>query len=243
MMPLLKSDKDIIESLLSVVFAEYNKIKKEYFDGEREIRPAFATFLSEQTDLAEFFEQEKYSSYIKIREGVDRIVLFPRNRDYVVKFEYGGYYCSCKAEEEIRNKASEEDLENFFAEICFFKEIQGIPIYIQERVPTFSSEVREAAEEEGEEPIEEGTPEHDAWDDTFRDIIRDIPRPSSTYSYLHDALDTSDVYWFFELKQFCGLKKFCKLAAFLDKESIVDLHGDNVGYRGDGTPVFVDYAG
>lgn len=191
-----------------------------------------------EEDDKEFFEEAKdYANKngIFFFFGASKLVIVDEESDWVIKLSFD---CSvdvdegmesdyCKRELYNYEKACEEGVEKFFAEICMVGEVDGIEVYLQEKLK-----------------VDDGV-EKDV-DQIFRDYVYNLDE--SYYDDIEDedersAILTDDVYDMDEGERIEAIFGFDeRLITFIENNDINDLHSGNFGYRG-ADLVIMDYSG
>lgn len=191
-----------------------------------------------EEDNKEFFEEAKdYADKngISFFCGASKLVIVDEESDWVIKLSFD---CSIDADEGIESDyckrelynykmACEEGIDKFFAEICMVGEVDGIEVYLQERLK-----------------VDDGV--EDDVDQIFRDYVYSLDE--SYYDNIEDedersAILTDDVYDMDEgerIEAIFGFEE--KLITFIENNDINDLHSGNFGYRG-ADLVIMDYSG
>lgn len=165
--------------------------------------------------------------------GATKLVLYPVNSDIVVKIPLQGegvntfssfegatepdHWDYCRVEAGLYQKAEAAHVEVFFAKTEFIGYVNGFPVYIQPKVEIFN-ETRSV--EDYEEDLRENT----------KDTCNKLEVNCFNTCWLCDFLD------------YYGEDELLQLSQFLINNCIGDLHGGNLGYLEDGTPVIVDYS-
>lgn len=173
------------------------------------------------------------SKYVIIPDDGDEVIKIPFNgqkdgfyegeyeEDYIFfPFECAGVdngWDYCQREVVIADAAEEEELEQCFAITRRIGFVNGYPIYAQEK-----AEVWSAAHNYNEYSEEKKST-------TFEKCKR-LGVGCFNSCWLSDFLD------------YFGEDIFQKFMKFIDKQSIDDLHSDNIGYIGN-RPVLIDYSG
>ena len=125
-------------------------------------------------------------------------------------------YCEV---ESIRYRLAEmEGLQKFFAKTTLIDEIDGYPIYIQEKIRLFSD---------------------DDWDDDMDKRIEESQKTLTTkYPNLHSE---ANPLWIMNVVNMFGEEEADRLCKFIEHYHIRDLHTENIGYR-NGVPIMSDYS-
>lgn len=191
-----------------------------------------------EADNNEFFEDVKdYADKngISFFHGASKLVIIDEESDWVIKLSYD---CSvdvdegmesdyCKRELYNYEKACEEGVDKFFAEIHMIGEVDGIEVYLQEKLKV-------------DDGVEEDV------DKIFRDYAYSLDE--SYYDEIEDddereSILADDVYEMDEgerIEAIFGFEK--RLITFIEDNDINDLHSGNFGYRG-ADLVIMDYSG
>ena len=185
------------------------------------------------------------SNEFLLSSGASKLAIIPRSKDYVIKIPFIGcdydynekemfssFYCPisqsadyCKADIIIYNEAKEAGMEVFFAEIEQIGEVQGVPIYIQQKAQIFEDCV----------PYED---QLDALDNENDEVMTSI---KSEYPKLMEE-EFLPPLWVKDFILNYGTSTFDELVDFLQQHAVDDLHSENVGYIAN-MPVLVDYSG
>jgi uncharacterized protein YqkB len=125
-------------------------------------------------------------------------------------------YCEV---ESIRYRLAEmEGLQKFFATTILIDEIDGYPIYIQEKIRLFSE---------------------DEWNDEMDKRIEESQKTLTTkYPNLHSE---ANPLWIMNVVNMFGEEEADRLCKFIEHYRIRDLHTENIGYR-NGVPIMSDYS-
>lgn len=125
-------------------------------------------------------------------------------------------YCEV---ESIRYRLAEmEGLQKFFAKTTLIDEVDGYPIYIQEKIRLFSD---------------------DDWNDDMENRIEESRKTLTTkYPNLHSE---ANPLWIMNIVNMFGEEEADRLCKFIEHYHVRDLHTENIGYR-NGVPVMSDYS-
>lgn len=180
-----------------------------------------------------------------LSSGASKLAIIPKAKDYVIKLPFAGvdYQCKekdefatfhcrlsksadyCKADIMVYNEAKDVGMEVFFAEIEQIGEVQGVPVYVQQKAEIFGDCI----------PYED---QLEALDDEDDEIMTSI---KSDYPYLVEE-EFLPPLWVKDFILIYGTSVFDELIDFLHEHEIDDLHEENVGYIAN-MPVLVDYSG
>lgn len=172
-------------------------------------------------------------------DGATKLVIIPENRDYVIKIPFNGRYdygdffyfegaCSdtcddyCSSEMHLYEEAKRMNLEKLFLPLELACEVDGYPIYVQDKAEEIDSWHSGA---QGMKYSSEAS--RDRISQAYKEGTRFFGPPT----WIASCLDT--------LGSFEELERF---SSFLDEEGITDLHEGNLGYY-DGHAVIIDYGG
>lgn len=191
-----------------------------------------------EADNNEFFEDVKdYANKngISFFHGASKLVIIDEESDWVIKLSYD---CSpdvdegmesdyCRRELYNYKKACEEGVDKFFAEIHMIGKVDGIEVYLQEKLKV-------------DDGVEEDV------DQIFRDYVYSLDE--SYYDEIEDddereSILADDVYEMDEgerIEAIFGFEE--RLITFIENNDINDLHSGNFGYRG-ADLVIMDYSG
>ena len=146
----------------------------------------------------------------------------------VVDFKFAGIHTEisncwdyCEVETVLYDMATEEKLNEFFAEARLLGCIKGRPIYIQELAISYGN-----GGSSNSKPSEYA-------EITASTVIQAIKKESH-YSLPKD--------WVCAAIDLYGIDELLKLADFIGENHITDLHHDNIGFNNDGLPVIIDYS-
>lgn len=180
--------------------------------------------------------------------GASRLVLFPTNKDYVIKIPYRGFFCQrnndvkespftaayasvdpdlvgwdyCEAEEMLFRLAENNGVGEYFAETIQIGEVRGYPIYAQPRAKlNSSSNICEREDYSSIEQISSQITEE------YSDILGEEFLPE---------------YWMKEFIAAFSDDELEGLLNFIEQADISDLHEENVGFI-NGKPIIFDYVG
>lgn len=171
-------------------------------------------------------EKSKLSLVSDAKSGVSKGVFFcDELPEIVIKVPIMNDADYCKKELDNYMKAEDEGFENYFAEIEFFGEYEGIPFYIQIAADneTARSSLWNSAKAE---VVINGLCSADSSDDEKKDAADD---------FLYDLSDEDRIDIFFG-----GVS--IEFLNFLMKNEINDLHEGNIGIIGERKVIF-DYSG
>ena len=187
---------------------------------------------------------------ISILRGVSKAAIISENSSYILKVPFNGeyvyehneddnedenevfekFYCAnnsknnwdyCRLELENYKEAEAAGLECFFARTLEYGTTSnGYPVYIQEKV----------------------VPSYDIWEEKI-EFNSDFLSYISNNRHLLNIV--YDIEWVASAIYYYGLEKFFKLLKFAKEHEYMfsDLHDANYGYRLNGEPVILDFAG
>lgn len=174
-------------------------------------------------------------NYIYFRCGASKIVIIADELDWVIKLSFD---CSeavdegmeldyCKRELYNYNMACEKGVEKFFAEIYMVGEVDGIEVYLQEKL---------VAGDGVEEDVDQIFCDYVyASDESYFDDIEDEDERRSIIME-----DTYEMGVGERIEAIFGFNE--ELINFIETNDINDLHSGNFGYRGSEL-VIMDYSG
>ena len=170
--------------------------------------------------------------------GISKLVLKPKNKDYVIKIPFSTFYeeedgeyysfsCygdrkwnACEYEEELYNLAKRYDFEKFFLPIKFVGVTNNYPIYIQAKAEIIYDNIEKYR--------------------TYNSSIDTRKILKEKHIGLMSKLVEN---WFDAVHMLCREDEFVEFLNFLQIHNIIDdLHEANVGFY-EGMPVIIDYAG
>ncbi len=188
----------------------------------------FTAFCDNAVEYAE-------KNHIRFACGASKIVIIDEESDWVTKISFD---CSaeldddmeldyCKRELYNYKAACEKGLDKFFAEIHKVGEVNGIDVYLQEKV-----RVDEGVEEEVDEIFRQYVY---AGDENYYDEFED---EDERRAILEDGVSDMDAGE--KIEAIFGFNE--ELINFVEDYDINDLHSGNYGYRG-GELVIIDFSG
>lgn len=167
--------------------------------------------------------------------GASKFVIIPEdmNENIVIKIPFNGevhgdeevefnsaacenHWDYCAVECNIYEKAYEKDLEMCFAKTEYIGNVNGHPVYKQEK-----AEIWDAIH----------TPED--YDKDKTQAVRKRTKESGHYCFNGE--------WLSDFLDYFGEEIFNIFLDFIEEEGVYDLHGQNLGYIGN-RPVLVDYS-
>lgn len=126
----------------------------------------------------------------------------------------------CEVEEVLFNRAYKAGVNDYFAQTAYIGEINGYPIYIQERAEIYSdSEVKYSYK-------------------LIKELIEEIKQDLGDSDRLFGRLPDE---WVCDFYVIYGKDLLVKFLNFVEEQEISDLHSDNVGFIDD-KPVLTDYS-
>lgn len=159
--------------------------------------------------------------------GITKIVVVIDNSKYVIKFSSNpfGKTDFCHIEANNYKRAVGRGLEDYFAETFFFKRVDGIDLYLQEKVDCDSYSIEDNFFEYAEKIVEwDKEKVGDEYNDAIWELVEDFGVDAALNAIYGEGYDTN------RLIRFCGENK------------INDLHQGNLGYK-NGFPVIIDFSG
>jgi len=174
-------------------------------------------------------------NHIRFACGASKIVIIDEESDWVTKISFD---CSAEMDEDMEvdyckrelynyEKACEEGLDKYFAEIYKVGEVEGIEVYLQEKV-----RVDEGVEDEVNELFRQYVY---AGDEDYYDEIEDEDERNCALDDGVCDMDAGE-----KIDAIFGFNE--KLITFVENYDINDLHAGNYGYRG-GELVIIDFSG
>ena len=201
-------------------------------------------FLSDADGNAEY---SKGFSYIyeqvdeEIKTGISKVVIIPHDSSYVLKIPYRGardgedyydfHYAGneirdwdyCETEAEIYDAFKAEGLECFLAKtVRYGEDATGYPLYIQEKCITSYD-----------------------YGDLDSNYTYDYTERNAFRSMLACGIAVDNNTWNTKAIMYYGVEKYIRFMQLcLDRfpDVLDDLHGQNYGYRIDGSPVLIDFS-
>lgn len=168
----------------------------------------------------EFCEEE--DCYVS--NGCSRLVLIPKNGDFVMKFPFGEKNGLCEREEALYLEASALGCETHLARTWFGGEVKGVRFWVQEKLEAdrdSESEVDARCSDEIRGWLDpDGFEDEDEYEEAVADEIQGLSTEAVVVAVCGD--------W--------------QLAYFLERKGINDLHSGNWGWRGSELVCF-DFAG
>ena len=165
--------------------------------------------------------------------GATKLVIIPRNKDYVIKIPFQGYYKNdcfynfigadsefkwdyCNVEVERYENIYSTSFKDCFAETIFIGYANNYPIYLQEKCTPFNGSYNKTKEK--------------------RKKMNSFLRKIDCYYELNPD-------WCIDLLKYYGPKRFKEFLILIKKFKWVDdLTYDNVGYK-NGYPIIIDFSG
>lgn len=147
--------------------------------------------------------------------------------EYFEKFGNGGYderngeYCDyCAREVDLYYQALESNMQPFFAETEFYKEVNGTKFYLQEKI---------------------------SGRDYSQYSYSSSSETSNSYNLAKElskkAYGIRDTFWLAQVIEYYGEIVAEFFVNFIEETGINDLHSGNVSFRENGEPVIYDYSG
>ena len=170
--------------------------------------------------------------------GATKFVIFPENKNIVIKIPFNGFYKYdseeqeeyfdpfflsdyCAKEAAIYKKAERKGIKKLFAKTKYggMTSNNETPFYISERVFCYENFYEE-------ENFKDKKPSKESFEKAKKNSINGLPSRwlAIAYEYYGDTIVK-------------------KLLDFIAEEDINDLHDGNVGFRKNGAPVIFDYSG
>ena len=164
--------------------------------------------------------------------GATKLVIMPRNKDYVIKIPFQGYYigdfCNfigassecewdyCNVEVERYYNICSTPFKDCFAETIFIGYINNYPIYLQEKCTPFNNS---------------------------HNKTREKRKLMDSFLYKVNCWNDLNSDWCIDLLKYYGPKKFKEFLALIKKlKWDDDLTYDNVGYKNN-HPIIIDFSG
>lgn len=134
----------------------------------------------------------------------------------------------CEVETILYDAAKEREVEEYFAETIYIGEVQGFPVYVQEKARIYNGESEYK------------------WDFSLEEMQQYKEIKSKVKEYLaYEEWESLDLGmptgWAIDFYLYYGLADLVELFLFLSNNCIDDLHSGNVGYINH-VPVIIDYA-
>ena len=126
----------------------------------------------------------------------------------------------CEVEEILFNRAYKAGVSDYFAQTVCIGEINGYPLYIQERAEIYSDS--------------ESKYSYKLIQELIKEIKQDLDDTDRLFGRLPDE-------WVCNFYVIYGKNLLKKFLDFVEEEEISDLHSDNVGFIDD-KPVLTDYS-
>lgn len=188
---------------------------------------------------------------VRIYYGMSKLVILPsKAKDIVIKIPFNGYYrdslewlegegeeveewCDfyfatgsdpadyCLTEYEKFKNLKKRHLDSFVAETIFYREVDGVKVFIQERVIPFESCDRSSNKPSRKSKV----------------VAREWRMQGKHYMNSNWVANCIDYYGEKRTEHFFF---YCEN---FDEDITHDLHSGNFGYRKDGSPVLLDYSG
>lgn len=223
-----------------------DKIIEEIFNSLKE-----KSWLCEDSEFtaqkAEDFAYEVLPN-INWNNGASKIVFIPSESDYVIKIPFSGqeetvygeddevldytdfhyffganeHWDYCAVEVEISSKAEKLGLGKCFAKTIFLGDMNGYPVYSQEKATTFFD-----------------LKDNDDIDMWSKEKVEKNKKTRTKCKEMQVCCFNST--WLSDFIEYYGEKTFKDFMLFLKEERIGDLHSENIGYIED-RPVLIDYS-
>lgn len=171
----------------------------------------------EQDKVAKFaFNGEYYWNEETYEDENEETFNIPTFEPYHKDYADLGYDLFCKAEE--------EDIDILFAKVEFFgKTVSGNKIYLQEKVISYDDDWSGSSEKNSENSK-----------NSYKKLVEE--NSFNGIKWFPKAWATAVIEWYGEEL----LKAFLK---FINKYNLTDWHDGNIGWRKDGSPCILDWAG
>lgn len=214
-----EKELELIKEGLS--YCDYNELTSEnWYDNVARI------FSNKYKGTLSWYDDIGASKGVIIFNSLGLVIKIPfKGYDDYYDDEYNFFYfeqadtkCGwnyCEVEYERYQKAISAHVEECFAKVEKFAEINNHPIYIQDLAVIHAQDKHYISDEE-------------------INSVRDFCSNSG-----HDCFCLA---WLVEAFKYYGKELFDKLLSFIEDTGIEDLHGNNLGYI-NGKPVVVDFAG
>ena len=229
------------DEIMSLVKTILGQDAKEVLLDEEELHDDVSESIITNIDTESSINEDPDEYYIS--RGITKIVIIPKNTDYVIKIPFTGIYHYTDSDElylvakvdfdeydvfdiekQTYNNLFQESKVAFLPNY-FIGTFNGIPIYIQEKIKvTCSHHFYDATYSYGEK----------------KESVAKIRKESL---YDDDHVDTTCLREFFIADLITWYGEEATKWILADCKDIDDLHGNNYGYTEDGRPVIFDYAG
>lgn len=168
--------------------------------------------------------------------GATKLVLFPKKCNFVIKIPLNGYVYSkkfyefegapgadncwdyCAVEKSLYETAVEALAEKFFLKLEYAGNVNDYPIYKQVKATSFA-------------------------DSRSRHEYSEIKRSSTREICEEIHVSCFHTCWLSDFLEFYTKEDLALLNEFIEDCGISDLHSGNLGYKENGIPVIIDYAG
>lgn len=176
-----------------------------------------------------------YNWVIKIPYNgtAERRIINGTVRDYADYFDYGSidtrhFWDYCYTESCLYQKARTKKIAEIFAKEIYIGDINGYPIYAQQKAEEYDAEI--CSHSELEITKEES------------EYLKSILRNNDTDDASTGSSFTNSTYaWLVDVLIYYGRIFLDKVLFFIEKNGISDLHSGNVGYINN-RPVIIDYS-
>lgn len=208
--------KEIISYLEETELVDYTHLTERDFDSY------IGDEISESLNGLELDDTEWFCN-----SGATKGVLIPDEGDYVIKIPFSisphkGFRDYCELEQYIYYKAVEGGVSKFFAKIVKIGEVNGLPIYVQERAMANYEDWMKGSKKFSKEISKKSLRK-----------MKKFCKKNKTKGFNLSFLSL--------IKERENEETFLKLYKFM-KKNINDVHAGNIGMI-EGNPVLIDYSG
>lgn len=178
----------------------------------------FSLFLNDpRAEILLYWKRDNNVPYLKVSNGISKgvfIINFDYGDEWVMKIPFcDKMYDYCALEVQNYTLAKQDGLENFFAETFSLGSFLNAEVYLMRRADVDYDELESYSTNEG---------------------CSEYYCNDSDYIY-PDVLSCLDGFY--------NCDKVERLVNFCTNWEINDIHGENIGFYKDGTPVIIDYSG
>lgn len=188
-------------------------------------RKGFFTALK-NNDLFNWVRANSLDGFDVNFDGISKCVVIFDDSNYVIKISRTPNKDYCLLEAENYKKAINLGLDPYFAKTFFFKNVDGINLFLQEKVEISDYHIEDdfILYAEKHYPRDEMIYDINEYYDVLCDIVSDFDTKSSLRAVFGESYETDE------------------LISFCEKNNINDMHYNNLGFK-NGFPIIIDFSG